>query len=87
MRLSLTEIKKRISKIIPNDIEFDVDLEAGSISIITKQPSAFIGSGDSLTVQIAKSIKRRVVIRPHPSILCDESAIHQAITKFIPSEV
>ena len=86
MRLSLTEIKKRISKIIPNDIEYDVDLEAGSISIITKQPSAFIGSGDSLTVQIAKSIKRRVVIRPHPSILCDESAIHQAITKFIPSE-
>ena len=87
MRLSLTEIKKRINKIIPNDIEYDVDLEAGSISIITKQPSAFIGSGDSLTVQIAKSIKRRVVIRPHPSILCDESAIHQAITKFIPSEV
>lgn len=87
MRLSLTEIKKRISKIIPNDIEYDVDLEAGSISIITKQPSSFIGSGDSLTVQIAKSIKRRVVIRPHPSILCDESAIHQAITKFIPSEV
>ena len=87
MRLSLTEIKKRISKIIPNDIEYDIDLEAGSISIITKQPSAFIGSGDSLTVQIAKSIKRRVVIRPHPTILCDESAIHQAITKFIPSEV
>jgi KH/beta-lactamase-domain protein len=87
MRLSLTEIKKRISKIISNDIEYDVDLEAGSISIITKQPSAFIGSGDSLTVQIAKSIKRRVVIRPHPSILSDESAIHQAITKFIPSEV
>ncbi len=87
MRLSLIEIKKRISKIIPNDIEYDVHLEAGSISIITKQPSAFIGSGDSLTVQIAKSIKRRVVIRPHPSILCDESAIHQAITKFIPSEV
>ncbi|MBK65150.1 MAG: beta-CASP ribonuclease aCPSF1 [Euryarchaeota archaeon] len=87
MRLTLTEIKKRISKIIPNDIEYDVDLEAGSISIITKQPSAFIGSGDSLTVQIAKSIKRRVVIRPHPSILCDESAIYQAITKFIPPEV
>ncbi len=87
MRLSLTEIKKRISKIIPNDIEYDFDLEAGSISIITKQPSAFIGSGDSLTVQIAKSIKRRVVIRPHPSILCDESSIYQAITKFIPPEV
>ena len=87
MRLTLTEIKKRISKLIPNDIDYEVDLEAGSISIITKQPSLFIGSGDSLTVQIAKSIKRRVVIRPHPSILADEATIHQAITKFIPPEV
>ena len=87
MRLSLTEIKKRISKVIPSDIDYEVDLEAGSISIITKKPSAFIGSGDSLTVQIAKSIKRRVVIRPHPSILSDEATIHQAITKHIPPEV
>ncbi|MFL2974249.1 MAG: beta-CASP ribonuclease aCPSF1 [Candidatus Thalassarchaeaceae archaeon] len=87
MRLTLTEIKKRISKLIPSDIDYEVDLEAGSISIITKQPSLFIGSGDSLTVQIAKSIKRRVVIRPHSSILADEASIHQAITKFIPPEV
>ena len=87
MRLTLTEIKKRISKLIPSDIDYEVDLEAGSISIITNQPSLFIGSGDSLTVQIAKSIKRRVVIRPHSSILADEASIHQAITKFIPPEV
>ena len=87
MRLTLTEIKKRISKLIPSDIDYEVDLEAGSISIITKKPSLFIGSGDSLTVQIAKSIKRRVVIRPHSSILADEASIHQAITKFIPPEV
>ena len=87
MRLTLTEIKKRITKLIPSDIDYEVDLEAGSISITTKQPSLFIGSGDSLTVQIAKSIKRRVVIRPHSSILADEASIHQAITKFIPPEV
>ena len=36
MRLTLTEIKKRISKLIPSDIDYEVDLEAGSISIITK---------------------------------------------------
>ncbi len=86
MRLSLVEMKKRIASVIPKHIEYDVDLEAGSISIITKSPSSFIGSGDSLTVQIAKSIKRRVVIRPHPDILADETAIHQAVSKYIPPE-
>jgi len=79
-------MKKKIAKVIPSDIDYEVDLEAGSIAIITKQPSSFIGSGDSLTVQIAKSIKRRVVIRPHPDILSDETEIHQAVSTLIPLE-
>jgi len=79
-------MKKRIASIIPKHIDYDVDLESGSIAIITKQPSLFIGSGDSLTVQIAKLIKRRVVIRPHPDILADETAIYQAVSKYIPPE-
>ena len=38
MRLTLPEIKRKISKLIPDDIDSDVTLEAGSIAIITKQP-------------------------------------------------
>ena len=72
MRLTLSELKKKISKLVPSDINYEVDLEAGSISIITDQPSAFGGSGDNLTVRIAKTVKRRIVIRPHP----DLSLIH-----------
>ena len=86
MRLTLPEIKKKISKIIPDGIDHDVTLEAGSIAIITKQPKEFSGRGESLTVKIAKSVKRRVVIRPHPDILSDEQAVHDAVNSIIPAE-
>ena len=56
MRLTLTEVKQRVSKLVPENIDYDVDVEAGSIAIITKQPEAFGGAGQSLTVKIAKNI-------------------------------
>lgn len=86
MRLTLSELKKKISKLVPSDVNYEVDLEAGSISIITDQPSAFGGSGDNLTVRIAKTVKRRIVIRPHPDLLADDVAVHDAILKFIPDD-
>ena len=72
MRLTLSELKKKISKLIPKSVDYEVDVEAGSIAIVTNQPEAFSGSGDNLTVRIAKTIKRRIVIRPHRDILADE---------------
>ena len=86
MRLTLPEIKKKISKIIPDGIDHEVTLEAGSIAIITKQPKEFSGGGESLTVRIAKSVKRRVVIRPHPEILSDEQEVHDAVNRIIPAD-
>ena len=79
MRLTLRELKKKISKMIPDDVDYEVDLEAGSIAIITKQPEAFGGGGDNLTVRIAKTITRRVVIRPHSDILADAKTVHEAV--------
>ena len=62
MRLTLPEIKKKVSKMTPDDIDYEVTLEAGSIAIITKDPRRFSGGSESLTVRIAKAIKRRVVV-------------------------
>ena len=86
MRLTLPEIKRKISKLIPDDIDSDVTLEAGSIAIITKQPGRFSGGSESLTVRIAKNIKRRVVVRPHPDILADEAEVYDAVNRIIPPE-
>ena len=86
MRLTLPEIKKKISKIIPDGIDHEVTLEAGSIAIITRQPKEFSGGGESLTVRIAKSVKRRVVVRPHPEILAGEQQVHDSVNRIIPAE-
>ena len=86
MRLTLPEIKKKVSSLVPGGIDFEVSLEAGSISIITKQPREFSGGGENLTVKIAKAIKRRIVVRPHEDILADEQDVHDAVNRIIPPE-
>ena len=60
MRLSFKEMKEEIATVVPKGIEYDVDLEAGDIAIITPTPEKF-GGGDGLIGQIAKKIKRRIV--------------------------
>ena len=45
MRLSFKEMKDEIAKIVPKDVTYDVDLEAGDIAIITPTPDLF-GGGD-----------------------------------------
>ena len=55
MRLSFKEMKDAIAKIVPKDIQYDVDWEAGDISIGTPTPDAF-GGGDGLVGKIAKKI-------------------------------
>ena len=52
MRLTFSEIKSKIGKIVPSGIDYDVDIEAGSIAIITTQPESFGGAGgENLTVK------------------------------------
>ena len=82
MRLSFKEMKDAIAKIVPKDIQYDVDLEAGDIAIITPTPDAF-GGGEGLVGQIAKKIKRRIVLRPHASIMKDEAETEEFIRNLI----
>ena len=65
MRLTLKQIKDKITKMVPSGITYEVDLEAASIAIVTTEPARF--EKDGLTGRILKEIKRRVEIRPDPS--------------------
>ena len=71
MRLTFKELKDEISKIVPKSIEYKVDLEAGNIAIVTTEPEKF-GGGDGLVGKIAKKVKRKIKIRPDPSIVKPE---------------
>ena len=85
MRLTFQQVKKKIEKMVPSGIEYEVDLEAASIAIVTPTPDAFAGS-DSLAGRIAKSIKRRVEIRPSADILMDLKQAEQKIMEMIPDD-
>ena len=85
MRLTFKELKDEISKIVPKSIDYKVDLEAGNIAIVTDEPEKF-GGGDGLVGKIAKKIKRKIKIRPDPSIVKSELDAMAIIESIIPVE-
>ena len=86
MRMTLTEIKNKAKEVIPDGIPYTVDLEAGTIAIITPTPDAFAEQGNSLTVKLAKAVRRRIVIRPDPSILAKEDEVLKKVREIVPDE-
>ena len=62
MQMTYRELKDEIAKIIPRNIEYEVDLEAGNIAIITTNMKPFTGQ-DGLIGKIARRIKRKIVLR------------------------
>ncbi len=85
MRLTFKELKDEIAKIVPKSIDYKVGLEAGDIAIVTDVPQEF-GGGDGLVGKIAKKIKRRIKIRPDPSIIKPEQEAKSIIESIIPEE-
>ncbi|MEE2811973.1 MAG: beta-CASP ribonuclease aCPSF1 [Candidatus Thermoplasmatota archaeon] len=85
MRLTFQQVKKKIEEMVPKDIDYEVDLEAASIAIITNTPEKFAGS-DSLTAKIAKTIKRRVEVRPSSDILMASKDAELRIMELIPDD-
>ncbi|MBD18301.1 MAG: beta-CASP ribonuclease aCPSF1 [Euryarchaeota archaeon] len=86
MRLTLSEIKKKAKEVIPDGIPYTVELEAGTIALITPTPGAFSEKGNALTVKLAKAIRRRIVVRPDPSILSKEEDVMSTVKEVIPEE-
>ena len=58
MRLSFQEIKEKLLEMMPSKVDYELDLEAASIAIITKTPEEF---NNSLIGEMAKTIKRRML--------------------------
>ncbi|SVC10849.1 uncharacterized protein METZ01_LOCUS263703, partial [marine metagenome] len=85
MRLTFQQVKKKIESMVPSGIDYEVDLEAASIAITTSEPEAFSGQ-DSLASKIAKTIKRRIEIRPSADILMDAKDAEAKIIEMLPDE-
>ena len=81
MRLSFKEMKDAIAKLFPRTSSTML-IWKGDISIVTPTPDAF-GGGDGLVGKIAKKIKRRIVLRPHESIMKGEAETEEFIRDLI----
>ncbi len=62
MRLTFKEIKEKLLEMMPSKADYELELEAASIAIISKTPEEF---NNSLIGEMAKTIKRRIIVRPH----------------------
>jgi len=87
MKIHLIEnIRKEIRDILPPDIRVsEIDFEGPLLVLYTKDVEKFITS-PQLVADLAQNIKKRIVVRPHSSILQDEKIAEKHIKKGIPQE-
>ena len=82
----LKEVKKLIKTIIPPTIEItNIELEGPDIAIYTKSIEEFAENND-IVRQLAQGLRRRVAIRPDPSLLIDTERAESEIRDIIPTE-
>ena len=85
MQMTYRELKDEIAKIIPRNIEYEVDLEAGNIAIITTNMKPFTGQ-DGLIGKIARRIKRKIVLRTPIDSMMDMDDAKDVIQDIIPED-
>ena len=83
MRLSFKDLKDQVEKIVPRDIPYTVELEAGNIALVTPEPNRILAT-DGLLAKIAHKVKRKIVLRPDPSIMKSEEDAMKIVREVIP---
>ncbi len=81
----MTEIIDEIFKSIPKDKISDAVFEGANIVLYSKDPQ-FIFKSNDLVRSTVMEIKKRIELRPDPSILMDSERAEEEIRKLIPAE-
>src|SRR5512136_2476305 len=82
----LSDARSVVKKVVPDHVEItQVDFEGPTIVIYTKNMEAFAESNE-LVRQIAQQLRRRIIIRPDPSLLMKTEDAEKVIREFIPAE-
>jgi hypothetical protein len=81
----MTEIIKEILKDLPADKISEANFEAANIVLYTKDKDFFLNN-NGLIKKVVDSIKKRVELRPDPSITMDMEETEKEIKKIIPEE-
>jgi len=81
----MTDIRKEILSNLPENKISDASFEAANIVLYTKDPDFFLNN-NGIIKKIVDSIKKRVELRPDPSITMDMEKAEKEIRKIIPEE-
>ncbi|MEK6835731.1 MAG: beta-CASP ribonuclease aCPSF1 [Nanoarchaeota archaeon] len=82
----MNELLKEVLKYIPEDAEIvDSGFEGANIVLYTKSKE-FLLNNNNLIKEIVNKIKKRIELRPDPSLLMQEEKAEKEIRKLIPNE-
>ncbi len=82
----MNEILKEVMKHIPEDAEIsELGFEAANIILYTKNKEYFLNPNSSIK-DIVDKVKKRIELRPDPSLLMEEEKAEKEIRKLIPEE-
>jgi len=82
----LEDAKAVVKKVVPDHVDItQIDFEGPVIVIYTKNMEAFAESNE-IVRQLAQNLRRRIQVRPDPSILMKSEAAEAVIRELIPKE-
>ncbi|MGQ0797741.1 MAG: beta-CASP ribonuclease aCPSF1 [Methanobacteriota archaeon] len=82
----LNEAKSIVKKVVPDHVEItQVEFEGPTVVIYTKNMEVF-SNGNELIRQIAQQLRRRITVRPDPSLLVTQEEAEKTIRETIPVE-
>ncbi len=81
----LIETREIFDRLYPNNRITEIDYEGPTIVVYTQDEELF-SKREDLARQIAQEIRRRITIRPDPSILLPEDEAREAIEKIVPRD-
>ena len=82
----IEDAKEQIRKIAPSDVDISgIEYEGPVVVIYTKDMDKFASNND-IVRQLAQGLRRRVAIRPDPTILADPDVVEKRLREIIPEE-
>ncbi|MEM3246738.1 MAG: MBL fold metallo-hydrolase, partial [Thermoplasmatales archaeon] len=78
--------KENIEKIFPGLGYTTIDMEGANVVLYSKENYRFLEDPEKIK-KLAQAIRKRVIVRPDPSVLMDEKEAEEKIREIIPREV
>jgi len=83
---TLTAIKIAVKEKLPSaSLITKVDFQGSGIVLYAKNPSVLAQNGEEIK-ELARSIRKRVIVRPDPSVLMDPEKAFEKIKKIVPED-